>query len=174
MPTTVCLYFRGDGATRALEVFRRALGADAESLSIHANRDDSGYYGSADVQDVEAARVAFASARQPFPTLKAYIGILPSEREEAMPRGGQQRAGEPRGRQHEPKQAGNRNAEGRAGSNGATPPRGQERSRPAQQQQQPEQSAEQNGRKAPLRFRNRNERRRRPEGEKPPDREPQA
>ena len=32
MPTTMCLYFRGDGATRALDAFRRALGAEAETL----------------------------------------------------------------------------------------------------------------------------------------------
>src|SRR6478609_5345890 len=98
MSTTMCLYFRGDGATRALESFRRALGAEAETLVVHPNRDDSGYYGSADVQNVEAAREAFAHARQPFPTLKAYLGVLPPEREQAAPLPAARRGGEPRGR----------------------------------------------------------------------------
>jgi hypothetical protein len=85
MPTTICLYLRGDGATRALEAFRRALGTEVEALSIHPNRDDTGYYGSVDVASVEAAREAFTAARQPFPTLKAYLGVLPADRDESAP-----------------------------------------------------------------------------------------
>lgn len=168
MSTTICLYLRGDGATRALEVFRRALGTEADSLSIHPNRDETGYYGSADVQNVDAAREAFATARQPFPTLKAYLGILPAERDEVPPRGGQPRSSEARGRQHEPRPPSGRHTDGRAGSNGASAPRGQEKARPARPNQ-PDQHGEQGGRKAPLRFRNRNERRRRPDREKPAD-----
>jgi hypothetical protein len=159
MPTTICLYLRGDGATRALEAFRRALGAEAEAFSIHPNRDDTGYYGSADVASVEAARHAFSAERQPFPTLKAYIGILPAEREESAPRGGQSRAGEGRGRGQEPRSSSIRPAEGKPISNGSGPMRSQEKSRP-------EQSGEQGGRKPPLRFRNRNDRRKQSDRDK--------
>jgi len=96
MPTTMCLYFRGDGATRALNAFRRALGAEAETLIVHPNRDDSGYYGSAEVLNVDTAREAFATARQPFPTLKAYLGVLPPERDQAAPPPGARLAAAPR------------------------------------------------------------------------------
>ena len=165
MPTTICLYWRGDGATRALEAFCRALGAEAEAFSIHPNRDDTGYYGSADVTSVEAAREAFIAARQPFPTLKAYIGVLPAEREETAPRGGQSRPNEGRGRGQEPRSSSIRPAEGKPinSGNGASPPRNQDKPRPAQQS---EQSGDKNGRKAPLRFRNRNERRKQADREK--------
>lgn len=156
MPTTICLYLRGDGATRALEAFRRTLGAEVEALSIHPNRDDSGYYGSADVESVEAAREAFVAARQPFPTLKAYFGILPAERDENAPRGGgSPRANEGRGRQQEPRQSSIRRAEGKPIADGPPSSRGQEKSRPAQA----DNGSDQGGRKSPLRFRNRNDRR---------------
>src|SRR6478735_8834661 len=75
MPTTVYLSLRGDGASRVLEGFRRALGAEAETLVVVPNRDDTGYYGSADVSDVAAAREAFAAARKLYPALKAFIGV---------------------------------------------------------------------------------------------------
>lgn len=162
MATTVCLYLRGDGATRALEAFRRALGAEVEALDIHPNRDESGYYGSADVASVETAREAFVAARQPFPTLKAYFGILPTEREESAPRGGSARPNEGRNRQQEPKQSNIRRAEGKPIADGTPPSRGQEKPRPAQS----DNAGEQNGRKSPLRFRNRNERRKQ-QGDKP-------
>lgn len=172
MPTTICLYWRGDGATRALEAFRRALGAEAEALSIHPNRDDTGYYGSADVTSVEAAREAFLAARQPFPTLKAYIGVLPPERperperEENAPRGGQSRPNDNRGRGQEPRSSSIRPAEGRPinNGNGASPPRNHDKPRSAQQAEQP---GDKDGRKAPLRFRNRNDRRKQSDREKP-------
>jgi hypothetical protein len=162
MATTICLYFRGDGATRALEAFRRALGAGVEALSIHPNRDDSGYYGSADVESVEAAREAFVAARQPFPTLKAYFGILPAERDETAPRGGgSPRSSDGRSRQQEPKQSGIRRAEGKPIADGPHSSRGQERSRPAQA----DSAGDQGGRK-PLRFRNRNDRRKQTDRDK--------
>lgn len=90
MPTTVYLSLRGDGASRALEGFRRALGAEAETLVVVPNRDDTGYYGSAEVDDVAAAREAFAAARKLYPTLKAFIGVGGREPEEppARPQGG--------------------------------------------------------------------------------------
>jgi hypothetical protein len=164
MPTTVCLYLRGDGATRALEAFRRALGTEAEAFEVHPNRDDSGYYGSADVTNVEAAREAFSAARQPFPALKAYFGILPADREEGAPRGGHGRSGDGRSRQSEQRSSSIRPAMGKPIADGASASRGQERPRQAHAD---DQSGEQGGRK-PLRFRNRNDRR------KQSDRDPQA
>ena len=162
MPITMCLYFRGDGATRALDAFRRALGAEAETLIVHPNRDDSGYYGSAEVLNVEAVREAFATARQPFPALKAYLGVLPAERDQAAPRVASGRVGEPRGRS-EGKPAGGRPGEARAGNGGAALARGQEQSVPGESAR----PAEQNGRKPPPRNRSRNERRPQPDREKP-------
>src|SRR5690242_7086581 len=86
MPTTVFLSIRGEGASRVLESFRRALGEEAESLVVVTTNDDSGYHGSAEVSDVAAAREAFATARKPFPALKAYIGAGSRDRDEALPR----------------------------------------------------------------------------------------
>ncbi len=171
MPTTMCLYFRGDGATRALDAFRRALGAEAETLIVHPNRDDSGYYGSAEVLNVDTAREAFATARQPFPALKAYLGVLPPERDQAAPPPGARRGGEPRGRVERPerpersetKPGGGRGGEGRAGSGGATSARGQEQAGAGEAAR----PAEQNGRKPSLRSRGRNERRSQPDPEQP-------
>ncbi|MDP9375859.1 MAG: hypothetical protein M3Q65_26095, partial [Chloroflexota bacterium] len=71
--TTIYLSVRGDGSWRVLEVFRRALGEDAESLVVQSNRDESGFYGSAEVSDVAAAREAFAAACRAQPGLKAYL-----------------------------------------------------------------------------------------------------
>ena len=162
MATTICLYLRGDGATRALEAFRRALGVEMEALSIHPNRDDTGYYGSADVESVEAAREAFVAARQPFPTLKAYFGILPAERDEIAPRGSSPRANEGRGRQHEPRQSGIRRAEGKPIADSPHSSRDQEKPRSARA----DSGGDQGGRKSPLRFRNRNERRKQTDRDK--------
>jgi hypothetical protein len=159
MPTTICLYLRGDGATRALEAFRRALGTEVEALSIHPNRDDTGYYGSVDVASVEAAREAFTAARQPFPTLKAYLGVLPADRDESAPRGGQERPGDGRGRQQGQRSSSIRPAEGKPIANGHGALRSQEKPHA-------EQSGEQNGRKPPLRFRNRNDRRKQSDRDK--------
>jgi hypothetical protein len=83
MPTTIYVTARGDGSWRLLDQFRRALGAEAESLVVQSNRDESGFYGSADVSDVAAAREAFAEARKPYPGLKAHLSAPPPEREEA-------------------------------------------------------------------------------------------
>lgn len=88
MTTTIYLSVRGDGAWRVLEGFRHALGEDASTLVVQSNRDESGFYGSADVGDVEAARAAFAAARQPYPGLKAHLSAPPPEREEAPRRPG--------------------------------------------------------------------------------------
>jgi len=83
MPTTIYVTARGDGSWRLLDHFRHALGAEAESLVVQSNRDESGFYGSADVSDVAAAREAFAEARKPYPGLKAHLSAPPPEREEA-------------------------------------------------------------------------------------------
>jgi hypothetical protein len=73
MPT-IFLSLRGDGAPRVLETFRRALGEEATSLTVVPTNDEGGYHGSAEVADVVAAREAFALARKPYPTLKAFLG----------------------------------------------------------------------------------------------------
>ena len=108
MATTIYLSVRGDGSWRVLEVLRRALGEDAASLVVQPNRDDSGFYGSADVGDVAAAREAFAAACRAQPGLKAYLGAPPPEREEAPRRSAP--------RQPEPGKA--------AGGSGASSPNG--------------------------------------------------
>jgi hypothetical protein len=95
MTTTIYLSVRGDGSWRVLEGFRRALGEDAGTLVVQSNRDESGFYGSADVSDVEAARAAFAAARQPYPGLKAHLSAPPPEREEAPRRQGNPPAARP-------------------------------------------------------------------------------
>ena len=102
MPT-IFLSLRGDGAPRVLENFRRALGEEATTLVVVPTNDESGYHGSAEVTDVAAAREAFALARKPYPTLKAFLGggdggdrplsIAPSE---SRPRGGERPTGEGR------------------------------------------------------------------------------
>lgn len=102
MPTTVFLSLRGDDASRALESFRRALGEDAQSLVVVPTNDESGYHGSAEVDDLAAAREAFALARKPFPALRAYLGA--GGRDEPPPRpatngdGQSRRGGDNRGR----------------------------------------------------------------------------
>jgi hypothetical protein len=73
MPT-IFLSLRGDGAPRVLESFRRALGEEAATLIVVPTNDESGYHGSAEVTDIAAAREAFALARKPYPTLKAFLG----------------------------------------------------------------------------------------------------
>lgn len=85
MPRTIYVSVRGDGSWRVLESFRGALGEEAKTLVIHPNRDDSGFYGSAEVNDVAAAREAFAVARQPYPGLKAHLSAPPPEREGSPP-----------------------------------------------------------------------------------------
>lgn len=107
MPT-IFLSLRGDGAPRVLESFRRALGEEATTLIVVPTNDESGYHGSAEVTDVAVAREAFALARKPYPTLKAFLGggdggdrpisIAPSE---GRPRGGERPAGEGRRRTDE-------------------------------------------------------------------------
>lgn len=82
MPTTIYLSVRGDGSWRVIEAFRHALGADGATLVVHPNRDESGFYGSADVGDPAAAREAFARARQPYPQLKAHLSAPAPERDE--------------------------------------------------------------------------------------------
>lgn len=80
MPVTVYLSVRGDGAWRTVEAFRRALGPQAETLVVHPNRDESGFYGSADVEDAALAREAFTQARAPYPNLKAHLSVPGAER----------------------------------------------------------------------------------------------
>ena len=83
MPRTIYLSVRGDGAWRVLEAFRRALGEEASTLVVHPNRDESGFYGSADVSDPAVAHEAFTKARQPYPALRAHLSAPPPESEEA-------------------------------------------------------------------------------------------
>ncbi len=107
MPT-IFLSLRGDGAPRVLESFRRALGEEATTLIVVPTNDESGYHGSAEVTDVAAAHEAFAIARKPYPTLKAFLGggdggdrplhIPPAE---GRPRGGERPMGEGRRRVNE-------------------------------------------------------------------------
>ncbi len=107
MPT-IFLSLRGDGAPRVLESFRRALGEEATTLIVVPTNDESGYHGSAEVTDVAVAREAFALARKPYATLKAFLGggdggdhpmhvAAPTGR----PRGGERPAGEGRRRSDE-------------------------------------------------------------------------
>jgi hypothetical protein len=160
MPTTVFLSIRGEGASRVLEGFRRALGEEAETLVVVPTNDDSGYHGSAEVSDVAAAREAFATARKPFPSLKAYIGAGSRDRDEAPPRATPPTPGEPRpARQSEPKtRTGERSPEARG--RGAEPKgRGQETAR---EKEAPAEGADPGRRRSPLRHRNRNQRRQTP------------
>ena len=165
MPTTVFLSIRGEGASRALEVFRRALGEEAASLVVVPTNDDNGYHGSAEVSDVAAAREAFAVARKPFPSLKAYIGAGGRERDDAPSRPSPQpstearpaRPSEPRARSAErPQEARGRAAEPKG--------RGQEKGR---EKESTAEGAERGKRRSPLRHRNRNQRRQPPGGEQP-------
>jgi len=143
MPTTIFLSVRGDGSWRVLESFRRALGQEAAALVVQSNRDESGFYGSADVNDPTAAREAFSAARQPFPGLKAYLGTVSREREESV------RA-----------TPAPRNPLARGNARGSEPrePRSRERANECKREPAPEQPPRPN-RRAPLRRRNRNERR---------------
>ncbi len=107
MPT-IFLSLRGDGAPRVLESFRRALGEEATTLIVVPTNDESGYHGSAEVTDVVAAREAFALARKPYPTLKAFLGggdggdrLLSIAPPENRPRNGERPAGENRRRSDE-------------------------------------------------------------------------
>lgn len=138
MPT-IFLSLRGDDASRALESFRRALGEDAQSLVVVPTNDESGYHGSAEVGDVTAAREAFALARKPFPTLRAYMGAggrdEPPPRQSVAPDGEGQgrRGGESRGRATERQSEGRPEGRGRGqearGQDGRAESRSQERSR---------------------------------------------
>lgn len=120
MPTTIFLSLRGDDASRALESFRRALGEDAQSLVVVPTNDESGFHGSAEVGDIAAAHEAFALARKPFPTLRAYLGAgegdEPTPRPQAATNGEShgRRPGEGRGRPDERSSEGR--GEGRARS----------------------------------------------------------
>ena len=83
MPTTIYLSVRGDGSWRVLEALRRTLGEEAGALTVQPNRDESGFYGSAEVSDVVAIRQAFIAACQLSPGLKAYFGAPAPEHEDA-------------------------------------------------------------------------------------------
>jgi hypothetical protein len=143
MPTTIFLSVRGDGSWRVLESFRRALGQEAAALVVQSNRDESGFYGSADVNDPTAAREAFSAARQPFPGLKAYLGTVSREREESV-----RATPAPR----------NSVARGNARATEPREPRSRERANERKREPASEQPPRPN-RRAPLRRRNRNERR---------------
>jgi hypothetical protein len=82
MARTIYLSVRGDGAWRVLEAFRRELGEEAATLVVHPSRDETGFYGSAEVGDPAAAREAFARARQLSPGLRAHLSAPPPESEE--------------------------------------------------------------------------------------------
>ncbi len=160
MPTTVFLSLRGDDASRVLESFRRALGEEATSLVVVPTNDESGYHGSAEVGDVAAVREAFALARKPFPTLRAYIGAggrdegssrpVPTMPGEGRPnRGGESRSRPGEQRPHETRIEGRGRAAEQKG-------RGQERNHEKEASVDGE-TREQ--RRAPMRGRNRNSRR---------------
>ncbi len=160
MPTTIFLSLRGDDASRALESFRRALGEEATSLVVVPTNDESGYHGSAEVGDVVAVREAFALARKPFPSLRAYIGVGGRE-DGGVPRptppphgeGRPHRSGESRPR------AGERPHETRSEGRGRATEqkgRGQERTR---EKEAPVDGETREQRRAPMRGRNRNGRR---------------
>jgi hypothetical protein len=152
MPTTIFLSVRGDGSWRRLESFRRALGQEAESLVVHSNRDDSGFYGSADVSDPTIAREAFSAARQSYPGLKAYLGTVSREREEPI---------------RAPSAPRSPAARGGARSTAPREPRTRERTNERKRELAPEQPPRPN-RRAPLRRRNRNERRPAAGSDQPP------
>lgn len=134
--TTIYVYARGDGSWRVLETFKRALGEAAATLVVHPNRDESGFYGSADVRDPAAARAAFAEACRPFPGLKAHLSAPPPEREElpqrpVSPRGDDRGPRQPRQEQrHESRR------ESRQGDDGHRPERRRGRLRPGRSGQQ--------------------------------------
>ncbi|MGN6697056.1 MAG: hypothetical protein ACTHMR_02775 [Thermomicrobiales bacterium] len=154
MPTTIFLSVRGDGSWRMLESFRRALGQEAASLVVHSNRDESGFYGSADVNDPTAAREAFNAARQPFPGLKAYLGTVSREREEPV------RA-----------TPAPRNSVVRGNARATEPRESRTRERASERKREPAPAPEQPprpNRRAPLRRRNRNERRPAAGSDQPP------
>jgi len=169
MPTTVFLSIRGDDATRALESFRRALGEDATSLVIVPTNDESGYHGSAEVGDLAAAREAFALARKPFPTLRAYLGAGGRDEPVTRPAGPPNGEGRPARSGESRSRSGERPTEGRAergegrgrGTEGRD--RGQERGR---ETGPPVEGEGREGRRAPLRGRSRSGRRP-PQGEAP-------
>lgn len=135
MPT-IFLSLRGDGAPRVLESFRRALGEEATTLVVVPTNDESGYHGSAEVTDVAAAREAFALARKPYPTLRAFLGGG-----EDIARPSRSSASEPRSRG--PEQTHTRRAgEGR-------PPRqehSQDKSAPAEDTERPRRRSSSRGR----------------------------
>jgi hypothetical protein len=164
MPTTVFLSLRGEGASRVLESFRRALGEEAESLVVVPTNDDSGYHGSAEVNDVAAAREAFATARKPFPALKAYIGAGSRDRDETLPRTASPTQAEARPvRQAEPKARPTERPQEARGRAAEPKGRGQDKVR---EKEAPAEGAESSRRRSPLRHRNRNQRRQTP-GEGP-------
>lgn len=128
--TTIYVYARGDGSWRVLETFKRALGEAAATLVVHPNRDESGFYGSADVRDPVAARAAFADACRPFPGLKAHLSAPPPEREEPPQRPAAQRPAD-RGPHHARQdQRHDSRREARQGDEGHRPERRRGRLRP--------------------------------------------
>lgn len=174
MPTTVFLSLRGEGASRVLESFRRALGEEAASLVVVPTNDDNGYHGSAEVNDVAAAREAFAAARKPFPSLKGYIGAGGRDRDDLPSRTPAQsttearpaRPTEPRSRPPERTQEGRGRAAEQKG-------RGQEKGR---EKEPPVEGTptERGRRRSPLRQRNRNQRTQPPGQGQTPGQEPTA
>lgn len=134
MPT-IFLSLRGDGAPRVLESFRRALGEEATTLIVVPTNDESGYHGSAEVTDVVAAREAFALARKPYPTLKAFLGggdggdrplnIAPTE---GRSRDGERPGGEGRRRSEEGRPRPQGHAAEKASANGEEQERSRRRS----------------------------------------------
>ena len=159
MPTTIFLSLRGDDALRMLESFRRALGEEATSLVVVPTNDESGYHGSAEVGDVVAVREAFALARKPFPSLRAYIGASGRDDGSVRPtppmhgEGRPNRSGESRPRSgdrpHETRSEGRGRATEQKG-------RGQERTH---EKETPVDGETREQRRAPMRGRNRTSRR---------------
>ena len=134
MPT-IFLSLRGDGAPRVLESFRRALGAEATTLVVVPTNDENGYHGSAEVTDVAAAREAFALARKPYPTLKAFLGggdggdrPINAAPTEGRPRGGERPGGEGRRRSDEGRPRVQERPTEKASTNGEEPERSRRRS----------------------------------------------
>lgn len=168
MPTTVYLSIRGEGASRVLEVFRRALGEEAASLVVVPTNDDNGYHGSAEVSDVAAAREAFAVARKPFPALKGFIGAGGRERDDAPGRPAGSAPEQARGpRPAEQKgRGGERPQEPRRRAAAPKPP-GQEKAGEKPPPPEAPEGGERAKRRSPLRHRNRNQRRQGPD-EAPP------
>ena len=166
MPITVYLSLRGDGASRVLENFRRALGEEAETLIVHPNRDDTGYYGSADVGDVAAAREAFATARKLYPAVKAFLGVAGREPDELPVRVATNGQVPPRSRPPEQKpRLPERDAEARPRAVNPPParepgkPREKAQEKPRGKDEAPAREGEPGRQRAPLRRRNRNQRR---------------